>query len=122
MQSCQWGGPQDPHSAPASLIEDLRSAQSSTYTVTFLLCMASLYGDPRSAQTSAGQPSPLCEGGPAFPDEIWVPFVRNACVAVATARRGCFAVSIWGSEQSRSGRELPAGKPVYAEVNLILAS
>ena len=37
----------------------------------------------------------------------WVRSV-NMCVAVvSTSRRGCFAVLIWRSEQSRSGGELP---------------
>ena len=54
MQSSPVGRPSRPSLVPASLIEGLRCAQSSTYTVTLLLCMASLYGDPRSAQTSPG--------------------------------------------------------------------
>ena len=73
---------------------------------TFILCIASLYGDPRSAQTSR-----LCEGSPAFPDENRVRFC-NTCVTV-TARRGCFAVLIWRPELSQLGGELPLGGRAY---------
>jgi len=68
------GGPQDHHAVPASLIEDLRSAQSSTYTVTFILRMASLYGDHRCVQTSPGAALAVMWRRPGVLRKNWVRF------------------------------------------------
>jgi hypothetical protein len=75
---------------PALLVGDLRSAQSSISIATLILCTASLYGDPRSAQTSPGAALAV-EGGAAFPDENWVRF------GICDQKAGSDADNLFGS-------------------------
>ena len=86
----------DPSFVRETLDGDFRCVHGATERPACILCMALLSGDPRSPQTSPGQPG--------VPRENWVHFVAR--VAVVTARRGCFAVLIWQPEHSRSGGEL----------------
>ena len=88
---------QNLRSAHGSLYRRFSSCAWRHYVETLVLC---------KTPYPLGARSPLYEGGSAFADENWVRFVIRASRST-TSRRGCFAVLILCSVQSRSGGELP---------------
>jgi hypothetical protein len=84
--------------------------QGSTKGVVFVLCIASLCGDPHHAQS--GIYCSLSRRVLISTSPDWVRFVIRAS-RPPTSRRGSPAVLTWRSEQSRSGGELLQGDQAY---------